>query len=302
MERKWINRKINALCRRLIKRFGGLLSDKAYIKATYRLWMHQKLDLSNPRSFTEKLQWLKLYDHNPLYTSLVDKFEVKKWVSEKIGEKYVIPTIGVWNSLEDITWENLPNQFVLKTTFGGGSDGVFICNDKKKVDKDVVMQKMGQSMKTNPYKRVREWPYKNVPLRLIAEQYLEDKSGDLADYKFYCFDGVPKVLLMATNRYTAHNFDYFDMDFNRLSIVSAMGGNNLSLSAEKPACFDEMKEIAHKLSDGFPHVRVDLYCCNGHVYFGEMTLYDSSGFDNLNSEEWNMRFGSWIKLPAKKTN
>lgn len=154
-------------------------------------------------------------------------------------------------------------------------------------------------MKTDPYKRVREWPYKNVPRRIIAEQYLDDKTGDLADYKFYCFGGEPKVMLLATNRYTTHNFDFFDMDFNKLPIVSAMGGNNTNLSVIQPDCFVEMKEIAQKLSSGLPHVRVDLYCCNGKIYFGEMTLYDASGFDNMNSEEWNARFGSWITLPKK---
>lgn len=293
-----IERKINALCRKLLKRFGGVLSDKQYIKAAYRLWMHSKLNLKNPQSFTEKLQWLKLYDHNPLYTTLVDKYEVKKWVKERIGEKYVIPTIGVWDSLDSIEWNDLPEKFVLKTTFGGGSDGVYICKNKSNAHKADVFAKMEESMKTDPYKRVREWPYKNVPRRLIAEQYLGDNTGDLADYKFYCFGGEPKVLLIATNRYTSHNFDYYDMNYKKLSIVSAMGPNNPNLSEEKPTYFEEMKGVARKLCQGFPHVRVDLYCCNGHIYFGEMTLYDSSGFDNMNSEEWNMRFGSWIQIPS----
>ena len=297
---KTIKRKINTLCKIILKHFGGILSDKSFIKVTYRLRMHQKLNLDNPQSFTEKLQWLKLYDHNPLYTTLVDKYAVKDWVAEKIGEKYVIPTIGVWDSLEDISWDSLPNQFVLKTTFGGGSDGVFICKDKLSTSQAIMMEKLKKSMKTDPYKRLREWPYKGVPRRLIAEQYLDDKSGDLADYKFYCFGGEPKVLLLATNRYTSHNFDYFDMNYNKLSIVSTLGKNNPNLSKKKLECFDEMKEIASVLSAGFPHIRVDLYYCNGQIYFGEMTLYDSSGLDNLNSEEWNARFGSWIQLPSKQ--
>lgn len=298
---KILSHKINVLLRILLNKFGGILSDKCFVKAIYRLRMHKKLDLSNPQSFTEKLQWLKLYDHNPLYSTLVDKYEVKVWVANRIGNKYVIPTIGVWNSLEAISWNSLPNQFVLKTTFGGGGDGIFICNNKTAIDRSIVKAKLEKSMRTDPYRRLREWPYKNVSRRLIAEQYLEDKSGDLADYKFYCFGGEPKVLLLATNRYTSHNFDYYDMDFNHLSITSAMGTNNPSLGDCKPDCFDEMKEIARKLSRGLPHVRVDLYCCNGQIFFGEMTLYDSSGLDNLNSEEWNMRFGSWIQLPSIPT-
>lgn len=291
---------INAICKKLLKKYGGFLSDETYIKLSYRIWMHQHLNLDNPQSFTEKLQWLKLYDHNPLYTKLVDKYEVKKWAAERIGNQYIIPTIGVWNSFESINWDSLPNQFVLKTTFGGGSDGVVICKDKSMASRDKIARIIARSMQTNPYKRLREWPYKDVPRRLIVEQFLEDKSGDLADYKFYCFGGEPKVLLLATNRYTSHNFDYFDMDFKKLPIVSAMGGNNPNLTVEKPQFFDEMKEIARKLSKNLPHVRVDLYCCNGHVYFGEMTLYDSSGLDNLNSEEWNARFGAWITLPTHK--
>lgn len=293
---KVLKRKFNTLFRILLMRYGSILPDKVFTKALYRVRMHKKLNLESPKSFTEKLQWLKLFDHNPLYTLLVDKYEVKQWVADRIGEQYIIPTIGVWNSVESIDWNLLPNQFVLKTTFGGGSDGVYICNDKRSVNSLEVKTKLLKSMSTDPYRRFREWPYKNVPRRLIAEQYLEDKSGDLADYKFYCFGGEPKVLLLATNRYTTHNFDYFDMDFKRLDIVSALGGNNPNLSIEKPASFNEMKEIAALLSKNLPHVRVDLYCCNGHVYFGEMTLYDSSGFDNLNSEEWNMIFGSWIDL------
>lgn len=292
-------RKINSLCKSCLMKFGGFLSDKDYIRCSYRLWLHKRLNLKNPQSFTEKLQWLKIHDHNPLYTILVDKFEVKKWVADRIGERYVIPTIGVWDSLEDINWDLLPEQFVLKTTFGGGSDGVFICKDKSSINFEDVSNELRVSMKTDPYRRLREWPYKNVPRRLIAERYLEDNTGDLTDYKFYCFSGYPKVLLIATNRYTSHNFDFFDMDFNRLSMVSARGNNNSTLIVDKPLCFEEMKEIACNLSRGLPHVRVDLYCCNDHVYFGEMTLYDSSGLDDFNSEEWNMRFGSWLVLPSK---
>lgn len=289
--------KMNALCILLIKRFGGVLPDKLFIKLIYRLKMHQKLDLNNPKSYTEKLQWLKLYDHNPLYNTLVDKCDVKIWAKEKIGAQYIIPSIGVWNSVDAIDWENLPDKFVIKTTFGGGGDGVFICKNKDSFDRVKTIRGLRKAYRTDPYKRLREWPYKNIPRRIIAEEYLEDVSGDLADYKFYCFDGVPKVLLIATNRFTDHNFDYFDMNFEKLPISSAMGGNNGKNRIEKPVCLEKMIDIAGILSEGFPHVRVDLYCCNGRIYFGEMTFYDSSGYDDLNSEEWNLRFGSWLTLP-----
>jgi len=282
----------------IIKSLGFLFSDKLYLKILYRLEMGHTLNLDNPRYYTEKLQWLKLYDRKTAYTQIVDKYEVKRIVQDKIGSEYIIPTIGVWNNYKDITWDNLPDQFVLKTTFGGGSDGVFICKHKDFREIERIKKDISKSMKTNPYRRLREWPYKNVPKRIIAEAFLDDESGDLKDYKFYCFNGVPKVLLIASNRYTSHNFDYFDMDFNRLPITSAMGPNNPSIT-RMPDSFEKMKSIASQLSANYSHIRIDLYNCNGHIYFGEMTLYDSSGFDNLNSDEWDLRFGNWITLPSK---
>lgn len=282
----------------IIRRLCFLFSDETYLKLLYKYQMGHKLDLTNPKYFTEKIQWLKLYDRNDYYTRIVDKFEVKSIVSSIIGEDKIIPTIGVWNNVDEIDWKTMPNKFVLKTTFGGGSDGVFICKDKNTLDIKQITRGIKRAMKTNPYLRLREWPYKNVPKRIIAETYIEELSGDLRDYKFYCFGGEPKVLLIASNRYTTHNFDYFDMDFNRLNITSAMGKNNPNITTA-PATFEEMKYIAKELSKGYPHIRIDLYSCNNNIYFGEMTLYDSSGFDNLNSDEWNLRFGSWINLPKK---
>ena len=278
--------------------FGRLLNDKKYYCLQYYVMLGKTPKIDTPSLYTEKLQWLKLYDRNPLYTRLVDKYEVKEYISNIIGEQYIIPTLGVWNSPEEIDFTSLPNRFVLKTTFGGGSDGVAICKDKENTNLDSLREKIRKSFNTNPYIRAREWPYKNVPRRIIAEQYMEDDSGELRDYKFYCFNGEPKVMLVASNRFTNHNFNYFDMDFNVLPITSAMG-THADIAFERPACFDEMKDIAAKLSVGFAHVRVDLYYCENRVYFGELTLYDSSGFDDLNSEEWNQRFGDWITLPKK---
>lgn len=278
--------------------FGKFVGDKQYYRLRYFFMLGKMPNTENPSLYTEKLQWLKLNDRNPLYTKLVDKYEVKKYISNIIGEGYTIPTIGVWNSPDDIDFTSLPNKFVLKTTFGGGGDGVVICRDKESANLDSLREKICKSFNTNPYLREREWPYKNVPHRIIAEQYMEDDSGELRDYKFYCFNGVPKVMLLASNRFTNHNFNYYDMDFNVLPITSAKGSHS-DISFERPANFDEMKDIAVKLSSGFIHVRVDLYYCEGKVYFGELTLYDSSGFDDLNSNEWNQRFGDWIELPLK---
>lgn len=293
--RKIINHSIKAF----LKLFGWCINDKTYYRLQYYAILGKIPNIDKPSLYTEKLQWLKLYDHNPLYTKIVDKYEVKQYISKLIGEQYIIPTIGVWNSPKDIDFNTLPNEFVLKTTFGGGGDGIAICRDKKHSDISVIRKKIEKSFNTNPYVRAREWPYKNVPHRVIAEKYMEDDSGELRDYKFYCFDGVPKVMLVASNRFTNHNFNYFDMDFNVLPITSAMGAH-ADASFERPECFDEMKEIAAKLSAGFAQVRVDLYYCEGKTYFGELTLYDSSGFDDLNSEEWNQKFGDWLKLPEKK--
>ena len=228
--------------RGLIKRLSFLFPDRLYLKLLYRLELGRRLDLNHPKRFTEKLQWLKLYDRNPLYPKLVDKLSVKEYVSKLLGEEYIIPTLGVWNRVEDIDWEILPDRFVLKTTHGGGGSGVVICNDKKQLDKDCAKGILTRSLKQNIYPTLREWPYKDIPHRIIAEQLLEKDPAynDVPDYKFYCFHGVPKVLLIASNRFTSHNFDYYDMDFRLLDITSNMG-NNSSVSRSIPPCFDEMQ-------------------------------------------------------------
>lgn len=300
---------IKSIIRKLVRRglgayllvFGRFISDKTYYRIQYYAVLGRFPNIDNPILYTEKLQWLKLYDHNPIYTKIVDKYEVKNIISKIIGENYIIPTLNVWNSPEEIDFDSLPNQFVLKTTFGGGGDGIVICRDKSMLNIDETIKKLKKSFNTDPYIRAREWPYKNVPRRIIAEQYMEDDSGELRDYKFYCFNGEPKVMLVASNRFTNHNFNYFDMDFNVLPITSAMGAQS-DVKMNRPDCFDEMKEVAAKLSKGFPHVRVDLYNSGGKVLFGELTLYDSSGYDDLSSEEWNRRFGDWITLPMKTSN
>lgn len=282
----------------IVSNFFRWLPDATYLKLLYRFKMGHRLDLKNPQTFTEKLQWLKLYNRKPIYTTMVDKYAVKQYVANIIGEEYIIPTLGVWDKPDDIDWDSLPNQFVLKTTHGGGASGVVICKDKNALDRQETIDKLNQSLKSDIYKSLREWPYKNVPKRIIAEKFMVDSSGELRDFKFYCFDGTPKVLLVASNRFTSHNYDYFDMDFNRLPITSVAGKNNYEIN-ESPSNFEKMKELVAILSKGLPHVRIDLYNCNGDIYFGEMTFYDSSGFDDMNSNEWNSRFGSWITLPFK---
>jgi hypothetical protein len=273
-------------------------SDVFFIFVRYFIKLGRFPNLRNPKRFTEKLQWLKIHDHNPDYISLVDKSLVKERIRRAIGEEHVIPTIGLWNSTKDIDYGSLPSKFVLKTTHAGGSSGVVICREKQRFNVSQANKQLEKSLKTNTYLVNREWPYKGVEHRVLAEVYLEDNSGDLKDYKFYCFNGEPKVVLIASNRFTTHNFDYFDMDFNALDIVSKDGPKS-SYPIDKPAKFEEMKQIATKLCQGFIHVRIDLYCCNNVVYFGEATFYDSSGYDNMNSDKWDLQFGEWLSLPQE---
>lgn len=285
------------VCIRLLQRFGACLSDETYIKLLFRFRMGYKLDLSAPKTYNEKLQWLKLYDRQPRYAKLVDKYAVKEIVAQIIGPEFIIPTLGVWENPDSIDFSSLPSSFVLKTTHGGGNNGVIVCQDKMRADYDAITSRLKKAMRQDLYKSTREWPYRNVQPRIIAEQYMEDNdTGELRDYKFFCFDGEVKALFIATGR-SRHDvkFDYYDENFNHLELVQEHPMSGLTL--QKPQNFDLMKEIASKLSKGIPHVRIDLYECNGHVYFGEMTFYHHGGVTPFHPKEWDRIFGEWIKLP-----
>lgn len=277
----------------------GNLSDEEFIRRYFKLSMGKELNLENPISYSEKIQWLKLYDRRDIYTSLVDKAEVKKYVADKIGREYIIPTLGVYEKFEDINFDELPNQFVMKVTHDSG--GVIICKDKDTLDVDNAKKTLNKALKRDYYKAWREWPYKNVKRRIIIEEYMEDSSSnDLRDYKFFAFDGEVKALFIATERQNENEetrFDFFDEKFNHLDLKN--GHPNALVCPTKPKCYDEMIQIASKLSEGFPHVRVDLYEVNGKVYFGEMTFAHWSGFMPFEPEEWDYTFGSWINLPEK---
>ena len=262
--------------------------------------MGRRLDLKHPERYTEKLQWLKLYDRKPEYSRMVDKIAVKEYVAERIGQQYIIPTYGVWAHFDDIDFDGLPDKFVLKTNHSGGSTGVVICRDKSALDKASARRWLERSLKDSFYRRQREWPYKQVRPMIFAEQLLEDAADDdVKDYKFYCFNGEPKVLLVASNRRTTHNFEYFDMDFRHLPNVSN-SGPNAEEEPSRPECFGQMKQLAERLSEGFPHLRVDMYCINQKIYFGELTFFDSSGFDNNSDDRLDMEWGNWIRLPENK--
>lgn len=275
------------------------LSDEEYLKKCYKTRLGKPLDLSNTKTYNEKLQWLKLYDRRPVYTDMVDKYKVKEIVAEKIGEKYIIPTLGVWDSFDEIDFDSLPDQFVLKCTHDSG--GLAICRDKAKFNKDSAKRKIEHSLKQNYYYRGREWPYKDVKARIIAEQYMEDtETAELRDYKFFCFDGEVKALFIASDRYKEGEetkFDFFDAEFNHLPFCQ--GHPNADIPPKKPVCYDEMIELAKKLSEGVPQVRIDFYEVDGRVYFGEFTLFHYSGMMPFVPESWDRIFGDWITLPEK---
>ena len=283
----------------LLKALLRLCSDKMFIKIKWRgRRMPYRLNMKNPRAFNEKLQWIKLYDHNPLYTTLVDKYKVKSYVTERVGADYVIPLLGAWDSVDDIEWDKLPNKFVVKCSHDCG--GMVICKDKSNLDIAKATEKLRRAFGKNYYYEGREWPYKNVQPKVFAEAYMEDEFGELRDYKFFCFDGEVKAMFIASDRQTAGEevkFDFFDADFNHLPFTQ--GHPNAKLLPEKPKGFDEMKRIAAQLSKGLPEVRVDFYDVNGHIYFGEFTFFHFGGMVKFNPVEWDYKFGEWINLPSK---
>lgn len=278
--------------------FQGL-SDEVYLKLIYRLIFGRKLDLNHPKTFNEKLQWLKLNDRKPEYTTMVDKNEVKKYIAERIGEEYVIPTLGVWDNFNDIDFDSLPDQFVLKCTHDSG--GLVICKDRRKLDIPKAREKINKALTRRFYYFGREWPYKNVKPRIIAEKYMEDEStAELQDYKIFCFNGKPLLTLVCSERFSSHGLheDFFDSDWNHLSFKRPDHPTSAD-NIKKPANFELMKILAHRLSENIPFVRTDFYEINGQVYFGELTFYPASGFSGFEPEDWDYKLGSWLDLPQK---
>ena len=279
------------------KGYYNKLSDEEFVKLQFEREKGEKLDLEKPQTFDEKLQWLKLHDRQPIYTTLVDKYEVKKYIADKIGKQYVIPTLGLWDKAEDIDFDSLPNQFVLKTTHD--SHGVVICKDKSKLNIEQAKQKLNESLHTNYYYYGREWPYKDVKPRVIAEKYMTDapESKELTDYKFYCFHGMADCVLVCFDREIGDpKFYFFDKEW-KLKRHNKRGKEApVDFTMPKPVCIDEMFHLAEVLSEGIPAVRVDLYQSNGHPYFGELTFYPQSGCDPNRLREADLYFGSLIDL------
>ena len=283
---------VGALSRR---GFFDLLSDKQFIKLQFKTIFGYSLDLNNPKTFNEKLQWIKLKDRKPIYSTMVDKAEVKDYVAEKIGEQYIIKTLGIWDKFEDIDFDLLPERFVMKCTHDSG--GLVICKEKTTLDFEKTQRKIEKCIKTNYYKQGREWPYKNVKPRIIAEEYMEDTEvGELRDYKFFCFNGKVKCFKIDFDRFIEHRANYFSKNKELLPFGEVVCPPDYNRKLDMPENLDEMIELAEKLAEKIPFVRIDFYSCNHKIYFGEMTFFPASGFGKFIPNKWDRELGDWISL------
>ncbi|MBO5051100.1 MAG: glycosyl transferase [Clostridia bacterium] len=279
------------------RRICRIIPDKAYIKFKYRCILRRWPDLDNPRYLSEKIQWLKLHDRNALYPNLVDKYAVRSYVAEQIGEEYLVPLIGVWNSPLEIDWNSLPDKFVLKTVDGSHTN--IICTKKEELDKDAAVKRLLKWQKSNQtFYYGREWPYKQVKPRIIAEEYIESTvPGGLVDYKFMCFNGIADNVMICSDRQTGKTrFDHFDKDWKHLKYQHVDLEKPADYTVPKPAQMDEMFRIAELLAKPFPYVRVDLYCERDKIYFGELTFYPQSGFDADFTEQTDLYLGAKLDL------
>ena len=271
------------------------MSDERFLKKEYYLAMGKTLNLNTPKTFNEKLQWLKLYNRKPQYTMMVDKYAVKQYVANKIGSQYIIPTLGVWNHFDEIDFDELPNQFVLKCTHDSG--GIVICKDKLKLDKRAAKQKLEYYLKRKYYYVHREWPYKNVKPRIIAEKYMSNDNGeDLNDYKLMCFNGQVKATFVSSDRFSEDGLKvtFYDTNWKRMPLERHYPASKTDIA--RPKTYDEMLILAEKLAFQIPFVRVDFYEVHGRVYFGELTFFPGSGYEEFTPEEWDKKLGDWINL------
>lgn len=280
--------------------FYDNMDDEAYLKRKYKACMGKELNLASPQTFNEKLQWLKLHDRKPEYTMMVDKYAVRKYIADTIGEEYLIPLLGVWDNPDDIDFDALPNQFVLKCNHDSGL-GMCICKDKSKIDIDKIKAELRKGLQQDYYLTGREWPYKNVKRRIIAEKYMTTLGmDDLPDYKIHCFNGEPKFILYCSERFskTGTKEDFLDTNWSKLPFKRP----DLKCSdkiLKKPSRLNEMLELAKILSRNIPFLRCDFYEIKGNVYFGELTFFPASGLEAFEPEEWDYKLGSWLKLPIK---
>lgn len=280
--------------RKLCYLFMKQLPDKMYIKMMYQVKLGTKCNLKNPKTFDEKLNYLKLHDRRDEYSKMADKFEVREYIASKIGKEYLIPLIGVWDNPYQIDFDALPDKFVLKCTHDSAS--VIICTDKKSFDTDDAIKKLDECLKVNYFYPSREWPYKNIKPRIIAEEYMVDESGtELKDYKIYCFDGKPHLIQVDFGRFVHHERNLYDTNWNYID-KQIEYPKNPDHQIDKPKSLEKMLELASKLSEGIPSIRIDFYDINGKIYFGEITFYQEAGFAKFEPEEYAYELGELIKI------
>lgn len=287
------------ILRGLVYRLSRFFPDRTYLEILFKLRTGYPLNLEHPRTFNEKMQWLKLNDHRPIYQQMADKVEAKKYVGKIIGEDYIIPTLAVYDSVNDIEFDTLPHQFVLKCTHDSGT--VFVCKDKDHLDKTAVVKLFRKALKKNYYPYNREWPYKHIRPRIIAEKYMENPGyKELVDYKIYCFHGKPMYCQVVSDRRTRKSMDFFDCNWNHQSFHKSKEYPFALNTPSRPENYAQMLELASRLSKGIIFVRVDLYEISGKVYFGELTFYPASGMGGFSPMEWDYKFGDLIHLPIEE--
>lgn len=279
-------------------KLGKAIPDKLLLACAFRERMGYWMDFRHPRTLNEKIQWLKLYDRNPLYTVLADKRKVKKYVADKIGKKYIIPTLGVWKHFEEINFDFLPDRFVLKCTHDSGS--AVIVKNKSCMDKEAARKKLEAALETNYYQISREWAYKNIRPEILAEQFIEEKlDGGLKDYKIYNFGGKPYLIQVDFDRFCGHKRNLYSTDWNYIRGEIEYPSDE-HVVIERPEVLDEMLWAAEKLSRGIPFIRTDFYLVRGRILFGELTLYHGSGFETFTPERLGMELGNCLKLPGRR--
>lgn len=275
--------------------FYDKVPDEEFLKRKFKLVMGKELDLENPKTFNEKLQWLKLYDRKPEYTMMADKYAVRKYISEKLGEEYLIPLLGVWDNPDDIDFDKLPDKFVLKCNHNSGL-GMCICKDKSTLDIKKVKKNLKRGLNQNYYLTGREWPYKNIKRKVIAEKYISCDADELTDYKLMCFNGSVECIFTCTERFSPNGLKvtFFDKSWNKLDFERHYPSSNTLI--KKPKNLNLMIEFAEKLSHDIPFMRVDFYNIDGKIYFGEMTFFPGSGFEEFTPEKVDLQLGKLIKI------
>lgn len=280
----------------VFEKFAPYLPDRLYLRLKYWVYTGSKLHIDNPVTFNEKLQWLKLYGRRPIDTILADKIAVKEYISKTIGSEYVIPLLGVWNSFDDIEFDKLPNQFVLKTSHDSG--GVVVCKDKSKLDIASVKTKLSKSLKRNYFTYSRETAYKEIPRKIFAEAYMEDsKTKELRDYKFFCFNGKVHFFKVDFGRFVQHRANYYDVSCKLLNFGEKICPPDYNANIEIPESICQMITLAEKLSHNIPFVRIDFYYIDGRIFFGEFTFSPAGGMGLFTDGKIDAQLGTLITLP-----